>query len=97
MKKVKQIVVEMNSISYEYSKKIKEIELYEDEIHYFNNDEVFVELFCGSYISEVFVKPETPENEVEEIVEIINQKFINKFQEKMEHIQKMINNVGRIN
>lgn len=96
--KVKQLLVKLTKFpKIKYESKIKEIDLYEDEFHFFVEDEeeIYVESESGGliYFVELFLPQETQECKLLELEKKIKEKMILHFEEKKLYFDDLINEI----
>ena len=97
--KVKQLVVVFNEYPlYDYKTRIKDVELYTNEFHYFNEDDICINNDGGRYICEIFFPFETKEDEIVKFEKnVVRKKMIEYFQNKIDKYKNFIEKIMKTN
>lgn len=89
--KVRQLLVTLNEYPYiKFEVRIKEIELWSNEFHYYDDkEEIHIERDGLIYFIELFFPIETSYQDILEIEKKAKEKMIEYFENKISHFQKL--------
>lgn len=89
--KVKQLILTLDEYPWiKFDGRIKEIELWSNEFHYYDDkEEIYIERDGLRYFIELFFPIETTYQDILEIEKKAKEKMIEYFENKISHLQKL--------
>lgn len=95
--KVRKLVVKLNELPWiKFDERIKEITLWADEFHFYENEEdIFIEHDGEGYFVELFFPENIEYIDIYEIGKSVKEKMIQYFRNKISHFEDLIIEINR--